>query len=319
VDAATVDDQLCTDNFPTVAIHNANVVSPECDWARVGKCLVCRMAGPTLVPCQMSGCVCHLHHMCQTEWESANIMREAHGSKKLCAYHHPALPNLPAKAMAMVTAKATAPLPPLCYINDCETEWLLDTNKSVQQVYWQNITPTPDSNYALPSTTVCGDFVFDLAILITMATGTLADIQIQLERINQFCKKGWLKKRSLNLTKEMFKKEILHCHDILILSMFDNGTSDTDSLNTESTGRSKKPSTMGNIVQLKKSMDEIGGKCPLKFRSKKEWLEQEIGNVLDYIENFMDETRKKQEQAGDFLRKNHKILMQLTHGEIMPV
>jgi uncharacterized protein YacL (UPF0231 family) len=76
---------------------------------------------------------------------------------------------------------------------------------------------------------------------------------------------------------------------------------------------------MGNIVQLKKSMDEIGGKCPLKFRSKKEWLEQEIGNVLDYIENFMDETRKKQEQAGDFLRKNHKILMQLTHGEIMPV
>jgi hypothetical protein len=223
--------------------------------------------------------------------------------------------------MAMVTAKATAPLPPLGRddVNDCETEWLLDTNKSVQQVYQQAITPTPDGNYALPSTTVCGDFLFDLAILITMATGALADNQIQLERINQFCKKGWLKKRSLNAMKEMFKKEILHCHIILILSMFDNGTSDTDSLNTESAGRSKKPSTTGNIAQLKKSMDEIGGKSPLKFQSKKEWLEREIGNVLDYIENFMDETRKKQEQAGDFLCKNHKMLMQLTHGEIMPV
>jgi hypothetical protein len=104
--------------------------------------------------------------MCQAEWESANVMREAHGSKKLCAYHHRALPNLPANAMAMVTAKATASLPPLGRdnINDCETEWLLDTNKSVRQVYRQAITPTPDGNYALPSTTVCGDFVFDLAI-----------------------------------------------------------------------------------------------------------------------------------------------------------
>ncbi len=240
------DDQLCVDNFPTAAIYNVDVVSPECDWARVGKCLVCRMAGPTLVPCQMDGCVCHLHHMCQSEWESAGIMREAHGSKKLCAYHHPALTNLPAMATAMVTAKATTPLPPLgrddindCkteYINDCEIEWLLDTNKSVRQMYPQTITPTPDGNYAPPSTTVCGDFVFDLAILISMATGTLADNEIQLEHIDEFGKKGWLKKRSLNLTKEMFKKEILHRHDVLILSMIDNGTSDTDSLNTESTG-----------------------------------------------------------------------------------
>jgi hypothetical protein len=152
-----------------------------------------------------------------------------------------------------------------------------------------------------------------------MATGALADNQIQLERINEFCKKGWLKKRSLNFMKEMFKKEILCHHDILILSMFDNSTSDTDSLNTESMGRSKKPSTTGNIAQLKKSMDEIRGKCPLKFQSKKEWLEREIGNVLDYIENLMDETCKKQEQPGDYLCKNHKMLMRLTHSEIMPV
>jgi hypothetical protein len=160
------DEQLCLDNFPTAAIHNANVVAPECDWARVEKCLVCGMARPTLIPCQMDGCVCHLHHMSQTEWESVDVMREAHGSKKLCAYHHPALPNLPAMAMAMVTATATALLPCLGRddINNCETEWLLDTNKSVRQVYWQTMTPTPDGNYALPSTTVCGDFVFDLAI-----------------------------------------------------------------------------------------------------------------------------------------------------------
>jgi hypothetical protein len=130
------DEQLCVDNFPTAAIHNAKVVSPECDWARVGKCLVCKMARPSLISCKMNGHVRHLHHMCQTEWESASIMREAHGSKKQCAYHHPALPNLPAMAMAMVTAKST-PLPPLGRdgINNCETDWLLDTNKSVWQVY----------------------------------------------------------------------------------------------------------------------------------------------------------------------------------------
>ncbi len=90
-------------------------------------------------------------------------------------------------------------------------------------------------------------------------------------------------------------------------------------MNTESMGRSTKPSTMGNIVRLKKSMDEIRGKCPVKFKSKKAWLEQEIGNLLGYIENFMDKTRKEKEQNGDYLHKNHKLLMRLTQGEIMPV
>jgi hypothetical protein len=33
--------------------------------------------------------------MCQTEWESAAEGREAHGSKKLCDYHHPFLTNHP--------------------------------------------------------------------------------------------------------------------------------------------------------------------------------------------------------------------------------
>jgi len=63
-----------------------------CDWARVSLCLACGV-GPSLVKCQMEGCARTLHHMCQTEWESAEEGLEAHGSKKLCAYHHPSLAN----------------------------------------------------------------------------------------------------------------------------------------------------------------------------------------------------------------------------------
>ena len=74
---------------------------------------------------------------------------------------------------------------------------------------------------------------------------------------------------------------------------------------------------MGNITQLQRSMDEIEGKCPLKFQSEKVWLEREIGRVLDFVENIMDETRKEKDQNGEYLRKNHKLLMRLTHGEIL--
>jgi hypothetical protein len=84
------------------------------------------------------------------------------------------------------------------------------------------------------------------------------------------------------------------------LTMLDNGTTDNDSLNTESTGRSsKKPSMTGNIAQLKKLMDETKGKCPLKFQSKKTSLKQEFGRVLDCIENFIDKSQKEKEQEGD--------------------
>jgi hypothetical protein len=150
-----------------------------------------------------------------------------------------------------------------------------------------------------------------------MGTGALDDNQMQTERINEFIEKGWLKKRSVNATKEMFKMEILRRHDISCKWNADMGdTTDTDSLNTMSTDRSStKPSTRGNITQLKKSLDEIEGKCPLKFISEKAWLEREIGRVLNCIEAFMDETRKENEQNGDHLRKNHKLLMRLTHGE----
>ena len=69
-------------------------VATGCDWARFSLCLACG-EGPSLVKCQMEGCSRTLHHMCQTEWESAAEGREAHGSKKLCAYHHPFLTNHP--------------------------------------------------------------------------------------------------------------------------------------------------------------------------------------------------------------------------------
>ena len=65
-----------------------------CDWARVGLCQIVGATGPTLVECQFAGgCDCVLHHLCQTEWESKDEtgQREAHGTRKLCALHHPAL------------------------------------------------------------------------------------------------------------------------------------------------------------------------------------------------------------------------------------
>jgi hypothetical protein len=61
-----------------------------CNWAHLDLCLVCLGGGPSLITCQVEGCDCLLHHMCQAEWESAKEGREAHGSRKLCTHHHPA-------------------------------------------------------------------------------------------------------------------------------------------------------------------------------------------------------------------------------------
>jgi hypothetical protein len=193
-----------------------------CDWARIGKCLCSSMmAGPSLVQCRADGGCCRfLHHMCQTEWESEDSMREAHGNRNLCAFHHPALAGLHTTLGVEVNAAE-----PEENVNDCETEWLCDTNKSVRQVYQQTVTPTTDGNHTLPSTTVVGDLVFDLALLMTMGTGALDDNQMQTERINEFIEKGWLKKRSVNATKEMFKMEILRRHDILCKWNADMGDS----------------------------------------------------------------------------------------------
>ena len=88
-------------------LSNSSAGATGCNWTRVSLCLVCG-EGPSLVKCQMEGCACTLHHMCQTEWESAEEGREAHGSKKLCAYHHPCFTNHPSCA-APALRKAAAP------------------------------------------------------------------------------------------------------------------------------------------------------------------------------------------------------------------
>jgi hypothetical protein len=79
-----------------------------CDWARVSLCLACG-EGPSLVKCQMEGCARILHHMCQTEWDSAEEGLEAHGSKKLCAYHHPSLANRRPSCSTSASQKDAAP------------------------------------------------------------------------------------------------------------------------------------------------------------------------------------------------------------------
>jgi hypothetical protein len=61
-----------------------------CDWVRLDLCLVCLGGGLSLITCQVEGCDRVPPHMCQAEWESAEEGCEAHGSRKLCAHHHPA-------------------------------------------------------------------------------------------------------------------------------------------------------------------------------------------------------------------------------------
>ncbi len=61
-----------------------------CDWAHLDLCLVFFWGGPSLIECQVKGCDCLLHHICQAEWESAKEGCKVHGSRKLCAHHHPA-------------------------------------------------------------------------------------------------------------------------------------------------------------------------------------------------------------------------------------
>jgi hypothetical protein len=176
-----------------------------------------------------------------------------------------------------------------------------------------------DGSFSLPSTTVHKDFVFHLAPLLSMATGTLMDDQLQMKRMDEFSQKEWLKKTSINVSKVMYQKEILHCWEIR--SMDDSATTDEDSSlqDGESADRSsKKPSTSGNIMHLKNSMREITGKNSLKFKSKKSWVEAEIGRTLDSIQSYMEETQTvKLHNNGDFMRKHQKLIMRLIHGEIM--
>jgi hypothetical protein len=130
--------------------------------------------------------------------------------EKMCAYHHPALTDMAVQ------------LPP-CNLNppnrefnkdEAKIEWLLNTNKSVRQVYQQWITPMAEGSFSLPSTTVHRDFVFNLSLLLSMATGPLTDDQLQTKRMVEFSQKGWLKKTSINVSKVMYQKEILRCWEI---------------------------------------------------------------------------------------------------------
>ena len=65
-------------------------MSPVCDWARVDLCQK-PQGSVSLIKCMEAGCNRLLHHMCQCMWESEDEdVRQAHGSRKFCAHHHPA-------------------------------------------------------------------------------------------------------------------------------------------------------------------------------------------------------------------------------------
>jgi hypothetical protein len=70
-------------------------------------------------------------------------------------------------------------------------------------------------------------------------------------------------------------------------------------------------------MHLKNLMREITGKNSEKFKSKKAWVEAEIGRTLGSIQNYMDKTQKEKLHNGDFLCKHQKLIMLLIHGEIM--
>jgi hypothetical protein len=67
------------------------MMSSVCDWAHLDLCQ--KPQGPaSLIKCIEDGCNCVLHHMCQCMWESDDEdVCQAHGTRKFCAYHHPAL------------------------------------------------------------------------------------------------------------------------------------------------------------------------------------------------------------------------------------
>ena len=77
--------------YDNVAEIMTEIMSSVCDWARLDLCQ--KPQGPvSLIKCMEDGCNRRLHHMCQTIWESDDEdVRQAHGSRKFCAHHHPAL------------------------------------------------------------------------------------------------------------------------------------------------------------------------------------------------------------------------------------
>ena len=79
-----------------------------CDWAVEN----CNMGTAPLTKCNIDGCMAHLHHVCQIEWQQRNGMSPG-GCAKLCRQHHPkyhfiasANPHVSAAAAASRSANA---------------------------------------------------------------------------------------------------------------------------------------------------------------------------------------------------------------------
>ena len=107
-------------------------MSSVCDWARLDLCQ--KPPGPaSLIKCMEDGCNRLLHHMCQCMWESDDEDgRQAHGTRKFCAHHHPAIakgqyhaetgpPSLlqgfSQSTMETMSTISTATVPPMGSIN----------------------------------------------------------------------------------------------------------------------------------------------------------------------------------------------------------
>ncbi len=71
-------------------VSGSTSVLAKCDWLSVGACVFnSAFNGPSLVLCQVSGCILLIHHACQAEWENGGPGRETGGGNKFCIGHHP--------------------------------------------------------------------------------------------------------------------------------------------------------------------------------------------------------------------------------------
>jgi hypothetical protein len=74
-----------------VKVSGSTSALAKCDWLSVGACVLnSAFNGPSLVPCQVSGCNLLIHHACQAEWENGLPGQEMGGCDKFCVGHHPA-------------------------------------------------------------------------------------------------------------------------------------------------------------------------------------------------------------------------------------
>ena len=108
---------------------------------------------------------------------------------------------------------------------------------------------------------------FDLALLRAMSTGGLDNDEIQLTRIEEYVKKGYLGAREIRPTNDMLKHEITRRWEI------ENELQDGP--------KAKKPPLSGKADKLvdrlsNASRDLSSATYPLKYKSEKQWLEKKI-------------------------------------------